>query len=462
MNLDEEPSDADDPLEPTSDAAPSSTEADFFPQGTPAAQPAARPARSPLPKAAPVRRDAPATGWRRVFGPLGNRDYRNLWLGMIATMGGFQMGMVAMGYLVYQLTSSPSKLGIVNAGESVPMLALALFGGAIADRIERKRVIQLGQALFGVVALGIAVSVATESVSWLHLLGASIAYGALFSFMMPARQAIIPDLIGKEHLTNAMALNAAGMSVTMLTAPAIAGALYALIGPDGIYFLIAAMALAAVLLTGLIPNPPRRVREAGADVFGDIKEGLVHIWRNDLVRVLLLITLVTTMLAMPFRFLLPIFVVDVYHGGPESLGLLLSMSGLGSLIGALFIAGLGRWRRGLLSILAAALSGVALLLVVAFPIYAVAVGLMAVLGVGDAGRRTLNQSLVLENSGDTYRGRVMSVFLMNFGLMHVGVFPAGVAIEVFGGRTVIGAMAVALLAVSAVVLMTQGRLRRLA
>ena len=462
MNLDEEPSEADDSSDTTSDALASPDEADAPPPPvTPAVRPSSSPPRSPLPRLVPVSRERPATGWRRVFGSLGNRDFRNLWLGMIATMGGFQMGMVTMGYLVYDLTSSPSKLGIVNAGESVPMLALALFGGALADRIERKRVIQIGQALFGAVAFGVAVSIVTDSVTWLHLLGATIVYGAIFSFLMPARHAMVPELIGKEQLTNAIALNAAGMSVTMLTAPAIAGVLYAVIGPDGIYFLIGAMAVISVLLTGQVPSPPRRVVEAGADVFRDIKEGLVHIRNNDVVRVLLLITLVTTLLAMPFRFLLPVFVVDVYHRGPESLGLLLSMSGLGSLIGALFIAGLGRWRRGLLSILAAALSGIVLLLVVLFPAYAVAIVLMVVLGLGDAGRRTLNQSLIIEQAGDRYRGRVMSVFMMNFGLMHLGVLPAGVAIELFGGRIVIGAMAVVLLAVSALVLLTQRRLRRL-
>ena len=121
-------------------------------------------------------------------------------------MGGIQMQMIARGYLTYELTDSPFLLGLVNAGFALPMLCLALFGGAIADRMDRKRVIQLGQAASGVLALFVAVSISTGTVSWYHLLAVSMVQGGVFSFFMPARQALIPHLVGKDMLTNAMAL----------------------------------------------------------------------------------------------------------------------------------------------------------------------------------------------------------------------------------------------------------------
>ncbi len=145
-------------------------------------------------------------------------------------MGGMQMQMLARGYLVYDLTGSASLLGIVSAGSAVPMLVLALFGGAIADRFDRKRLIQIGQITVGLLALAVGVAVFAELVRWYHLLAASLIQGAIWSFMMPARQAIIPQVVGPDKIGNAMAMNAAGMSAMTLLAPAMAGGLYALAG----------------------------------------------------------------------------------------------------------------------------------------------------------------------------------------------------------------------------------------
>ena len=401
------------------------------------------------------------SGWRHTFISLANPDFRNMWLGMLAAMGGFQMGNVAMGYLVYDLTSSPSLLGVVYAGESIPLLVFALFGGAIADRMDRKRVIQLGQGSLGIIALLIAISISTGTVTWVHLLVAAIAHGALFSFMMPARHAMIPQLVGRELLTNAMALNASVMTVALLVSPAVAGGLYGLIGPDGVYYTVAALGLIAVLLTRVVASPPLPTVKVGSNVLGDIRAGITHIWHNPLVKTLLFLALVTTLVSMPFRFLLPVFVVDVYEKGPEAFGLLVSSMGLGSLFGGLFIAALGKWRRGMLVMLGGLASGIALLVVAVVPIYLVAAILMVLLGLGDTGRRALTQALIMEHSDDEYRGRVMSVFLMNFGLTFVGVLPAGIAIDFFGGQWVIGFMAIVLLAISVSVLITQRNIREL-
>ena len=400
-------------------------------------------------------------GWRATFESLQEKDYRYLWLGLLFQMGGLQMQSVARGYLVYDITSSPFLLGVVNAGFALPMLALALFGGAVADRLERRRVIQAGQLTAALLGLFIAVSITTNTVTWVHLFVASMVQGALFSFLMPARQAIIPQLVGPDRVTNAMALNAAAMSASTLVAPTVAGTLYAWIGPDGVYYVIAGMSLAAVILTGMI----RKIENAplkGRSVAGDIKAGLSYIRATPIVMVLLVMGLATALLAMPFRFLMPVFVVDVYNRGPEALGLLVSVMGLGSLAGSLFIASLGRWRRGLLLLATSMASGVALLLVATFPLYYAAVVIMLLLGLGDAGRRTLNQSLIMEIVEDQYRGRVMSVFMMNFGLMPLGVLPAGIIAEFLGGQVAIGLLAVLLILVTLAIGVSQRRLRELA
>ena len=401
-------------------------------------------------------------GWRNIFASLRYRGFLYLWVGLLFSMGGIQMQMIARGYLTYEITDSPFLLGLVNAGFALPMLCLALFGGAIADRMDRKRVIQLGQAASGVLALFVAVSISTGTVSWYHLLAVSMVGGGVFSFFVPARQALIPHLVGKDMLTNAMALNAAGMSVTTLLAPTAAGVIYAWAGVEVVYYIIAGMGVVAMLFTRLIQDVEGGAAgRRPAPMLSDIGAGLSYIRRSPLVMVLLAMGLATTLLAMPFRFLMPIFVVDIYGRGPEALGLLVSVMGVGALVGSLFVAALGKQKRGLLLLAGSFLSGIGLMMVAAIPVYVAAIGIMALLGLGDSSRRTVLMALIMEEVEDRYRGRVMSVFMMNFGLMPLGALPAAAVAQIVGGREAVGLLAVLLIAATLVVLITQRRLRQM-
>lgn len=400
--------------------------------------------------------------WRQTFSSLSDRNFLYLWLGMLALMAGMQMQMLARGYLVYDLTGSASLLGIVNAGMAIPMLSLSLFGGAFADRIDRKLIIQAGQAGSVVISLVVGLFIISGFITWQYLFVASIIQGAMFAFMMPARQAIIPQLVGKGKLSNAMALNAAAMSSMTLIAPGIAGVLYAYAGPHNVYFVITALAALSVFFTSLIPKMGNANAGKPKGAMGkEIIAGLVYIRHSHIVLVLLVMGLATTLFAMPFRMLMPVFVVDVYHLGPDSMGLLVAVMGGGSLAGALFIASIGQWRRGMLLILGSFASGIALLLLAIFPIYLVAAFIMILLGLGDAGRRSLNQSLIMEEVEDQYRGRVMSVFMMNFGLMPLGVLPTGLLADYIGPQPAIGLLGVLMLITATVVMVTQKRLRNM-
>ena len=434
----------DNPLQITSPPSKSSSKAD----------------RASPPSARRMRRRRPPAWWRHTFASLSQRNYRYMWLGMLAFMSGVQMSFVAMGYLAYDLTGSASLLGFVHGAQAVPMLVLSPFGGVVADRFDRKRAMQIGQVTAGAIALLVALAIWTGYIHWSHLVLMGFAYGTVFAFTMPARQATVPELVDRRHLGNAVALNGALLSATFLIAPGIGGALYALSGPGVVFFVIAGLGFISVLLTGALP-PLMPSRRKVRSVLQEIGEGLKYVGRSPLIRLLLLMTLVTASLAIPFRFVLPVFVVDVYERGPEALGLLVSIMGAGSLAGALVLAAMRGLRRGMALVLASMASGAALLAVAAVPIYAAAAVLMAVLGVADAGRRTLTHSLMMEHGDPEYRGRTMSLYLMSFGMVPLVVVPVGVAIEQFDGRVVIGAMAVLLLAVSAAILVTQRDLREL-
>jgi MFS family permease len=445
-------------------AALNADEAATLRNGTQNIPPVVEPAAATTPKAPPKRpREASGkSSWRNTFSSLSNRDFLFLWLGMLTLMAGMQMQMLARGYLVYDITGSGAILGIVNAGTAIPMLTLSLFGGAFADRIERKRIIQSGQVVVAALALVVGFLILNDRITWYYLMFTSIIQGAMFSFMMPARQAIIPQIVGTDKVTNAMALNAAAMSSMTLAAPALGGGLYAYTGPHNVYFIVSILAFCSVIFTSFIPKAGAGTgKKSKEPMIKDIAEGLRYIKQSHLVMVLLVMGLATTLFAMPFRFLMPVFVVDIYRLEADSMGLLMAVMGGGSLVGSLFIAAIGQWRRGLLLIMGSFMSGIALLLVAAFPIYLAAVLFMIPLGLGDAGRRSLNQSLIMEEVEDRYRGRVMSVFMMNFGLMPLGVLPAGLLIDYFGAQIVVGILGVLMLITTTVILVTQKRLREM-
>ena len=408
------------------------------------------------------RSQALSAGFRRTFESLGNFNFALLWISMLFLMAGTQMQMLAQGYLAYEITGSGTILGVISLGIAVPLLTVPLFGGALADKIDRKLLIQGAQLVAALLALVLGVMIHAGIISWQHLLISSMVQGALFSFMMPARQAIIPQLVGQNRLSNAMALNAAGMSAMTMGAPAVAGFMYDWAGPWNLYYFIAALSFISVVLTGLIKptgDPTPRKQTA---VMRDIWDGITYISRQRILVVLLVVGLITTILAMPFRFILPVFVVDIYRQEADSMGLLTAIMGFGAMAGAMYVAAIGRKNRGMLLIISSMLSGAGLLLVAAIPIYSAAAFIMVILGMGDAGRMSLNQALLIELSDNEYRGRVMSIFMLNFGFMPLGTFPAGLMIDYIGGQAVIGMMGVALVVVTVVIFVTQRQLRGIA
>ncbi len=420
-------------------------------------------ARTPSSPAAGARsvatRQASRPAWKETFSSLRNRDFLFLWLGMVTMMGGMSMQMLARGYLVYDITGSASLLGVVSVGSAVPMLGFSLFGGALADRVDRRFLIRTGQAVAALLAVAVAVTIFTGTIEWYHLFVTSMVQGAVFAFMIPAKQALVPQLVGKGQITNALALSAAGMSATTLISPALAGGLYAWAGPGAVYLTIAGLGLVAVVLSSFIRRPDEPLPERKSPIVRDIRAGLSYVRHSPIVKLLILIGFATSLLATPLQSLMPVFIVDVYHRGPESMGLMVAIMGLGSLAGSLGIAAFGGKKRGRTLLAGSFVSGAALALIAIFPVYYAAVAIMVILGLGDSVRRTLNHSLIMEITEDGYRGRVMSVFMMTFGLMPLAVLPAGILVDALGGQAVIGMLAVALLVVTTVVTLTQSRLR---
>ncbi len=181
---------------------------------------------------------APSLTTLRTFESLKNPHYRLYWAAMMGQMGSMNMQMMARAWFIYDLTRSPAMLGVMALANSLPMLFLSLFGGVMADRVQKKNVLLVGQAASAVVALGIAVSISLGSIGAGHLIVAGVLQGIIMGLMMPSRQAIIPEIVGERDLMNAVSLNAAGMNINRLLAPAAAGFLIATIGIEGVFYIM--------------------------------------------------------------------------------------------------------------------------------------------------------------------------------------------------------------------------------
>ena len=402
---------------------------------------------------------------RQTFVSLGEPSYRNLWIGSLLQIGGMQMFMVAGGYYIYEITESASMLGFITAAAAVPAIMFSLFGGVIADKMEKKRIIQAGQAVSLLVALFIGIFIAIDSITWMHFLVVSLIQGAVMPLIMPARQAIVPQLVGEERLMNAVALNAMVLSLTTMVSPGLAGILIATVGIDTVYFIIAGLSGGAVLFTGLLPKietPP----SASTNMITDIKNGLEYVYSIRVILMLILLSFGTMMFALPLRFILPIFAKDIFLVGPEGLGTMMSMMGVGALGGALFVASVKKLnRRGTVLIGTGIFSGIVLLgfslMSHIQPIYSLSLIFMVLMGIIQSGRMALGSSLIMQYTDQEFRGRVMSFITLTHGAMPAAVVPVTIMVDNIGAPPTTAIMAILLIALTLTVYVGSSTLRKL-
>ena len=403
----------------------------------------------------------------RTFDSLRQRDYRWFFVAMLGQMAAMNMQMLVRGYLVYDLTGSFAALGVIGLVSAIPMVSLSLIGGVIADRAPRKVALQLGQSANVVLALAVAGLLFTDLLRFEHLVVASIVQATVMALMMPSRQAMIPEVVSPDRLMNAVALNASGMNLMRLLAPAVGGFVVASVGADWSYMLMAALYLLAII--GLVPVPARPAAERSARPSGlrhaggsDLADGLRYVLRDPVMFALVSVSFVTAILAMPYLMMLPGFVADVLDGDASELGLLMGISGAGSLLGSLVIASLPERRRGLLYLLSAVFLGASLLAFSASETLVVASAIMVLVGIGTAGRQTLGNVLLQSYVQDRYRGRVMSIWMTQWGMMSGGTLFVGLIAEVVGIQVALGALSIALILFALGVLVLVPRVRRIA
>jgi len=351
-----------------------------------------------------------------------HRNYRLFFGGQLISLIGTWMQMVAQSWLVYRLTGSAVLLGFVGFASQIPVFLLAPIGGSVADRYNRHRIVVITQTSAMLLAFVLATLTLTDLVRVWHIFTLAALLGVVNAFDIPTRQAFVVDMVGREDLINAIALNSSMINGARMIGPAVAGILVASVG-EGWCFLTNGISYIAVIVGLLLMKMTVRVDVSPhGSAIASIIEGFRYVRQTRPIRALLLMLGLVSLMGMPYAVLMPIFADQILHGGPRGLGLLMGAAGFGALAGALVLAakkgirGLGHWVA-----FAAMGFGVSLILFSLSRTFWLSVALLLPAGfsmmIGLASSNTLIQTLV----PDKLRGRVMAVYSMMF----MGMAPFG-------------------------------------
>jgi MFS family permease len=422
-----------------------------------------KPGAQPAPVAEPVvPRVAPRWSLRQTFAALRYPNYRLWFIGQMVSLVGTWMQTTAQGYLIYELTASPAYLGYVGFAAGLPSWLFMLYGGVIADRVPRRRLLLVTQTFMMGLAFVLAGLTFSGLVQPWHIIALALALGTANAFDAPARVSFVMELVDREDITNAVALNGTMFNSATAVGPAVAGVTYAVFGPawcftiNGLSFLGVLSAL--VLMRLRRPAPPKRRGSA----IEELKEGLRFVAGHQIIRTLILLAAITSLFGLAFATLLPAWSVEILGGDATTNGLLQSARGVGALAAALFIASLGRFQyKGRLLTLGSFLYPGLLLAFTLMRWLPLSLATLVGAGWGLILMMNLANAMVQTQVPDELRGRVLSVHtLAFFGLMPIGALIAGAMAQQIGEPATVALGAAATLISAAIVYWRVPQLRQ--
>ena len=399
---------------------------------------------------------APATARRRnrrvnsilaspIFETLQIPDFRWIWIGSFISFMAMNMQMITRGWLVLRLENdSPLALVLVMVSFAAPMTVVSLLGGALADRFPKKNLIIISQSANAVMTFVLAMMDASGMIWFGAVLIIGVINGSMMAINMPSRQAIISDIVPENKLMNAVALNNSAMNLTRIIGPAIAGFLIVFIGTSGVFYLISIIYVFSVLSLLMVKTNAVQANGAKKSVGKDIFEGLRYVWSDVNLRGLILMAFLPSLFGFTLFALLPVWAREALNVNSSDLGILMTMMGVGALIGTLGLAGVRKFsRRGVLLLGLGVMWGIALVGLANSMIFPVAMPFLLIVGLISSVYMSLNMTLTQISSAPEMRGRVMSIMMMTFGLMPIGALPFGTVAEYIGtanSLTISGAM----------------------
>ena len=375
------------------------------------------------------------TGTKGLFRALRHRNFRLFFSGQIISLTGTWMQVVAQSWLVYRLTGSAVLLGVVGFVGNLPSFIFAPFAGVLADRWNRHRLLVATQVLSMIQALIFAALILADVIAVWHIIVLSCFLGLINAFDMPIRQSFVPDMLErKDDLSNAIALNSTMVNGSRLAGPSIAGILIALVG-EGYCFLINGLSFIAVIAALLAMKGYRKQPKTRHDpVWQGLTQGFAYVFSSSPLRSVILLLALTSLIGMPYVVLRPIFSKNILQGGPNTLGFLMAATGVGALVGAIYLAsrkdviGLGKMIG-----LSAGVFGLGLFMFSFSRSFPVSMALMAVTGFGMIVQMAASNTVLQTITEEDKRGRVMSFYTMAFrGMVPFGSLLAGSAAAAIG------------------------------
>ncbi len=385
---------------------------------------------------------------RHIVNALKRRDFVCLWSGSIGASFAMNMQMIARGWLVYTMTSSAMDLAWVTLSFMVPQVFFSLWGGVLADRFHKRRILVTAQTLNCTATLFMATIIITGHVTFWDFVWLGMFNGTVLAFSMPARHAFVPELVPRRLLFTAMALHTTGMNFARILGPVIAGFLIAWVasgdtsstfGVGIVYYLIALLYLASAVTTLFVQKPGSPQARQRQSPLQELFAGLAYVRAHPPIFGLIMLSVTAFLFGMPLNTLLPAFNEDILGGGSDDLGLLLSAMGIGAITGSLMLASAGELKHKGVWLIATyfgwAVATAALGLTGTLPF---ALAVVAVFGWMWAWNMALNRGLIQMQVDMHMRGRVMSIDMMSHGLMPLGMIPIGWVADTFGVATALG------------------------
>jgi MFS family permease len=385
---------------------------------------------------------------------------------MLGQWTAMSMQQVTQTYLVYYLTGSAAILGTTALATGIPQILLLLFGGALADRFQKKRLLQFGQVGGSLSALIILVSLLTGYMSkghpgcWWLIILTSVISGICNGMALPARQAMIPELVKPEKVMNAVALNSIGQNSLQLIGPTIAGFMISGLGFTWVYLSMSVLYAIAVVVTNFLPAVLIAAR-VGRNTFRDVVEGVKYVANNKIIFAIIAFNLLCIVTSMPRGQLMPIFAIDILHVGASGQGILQSAGAVGSVLAALFFASLAPRKRGLIMLFAGIDLGIALTIFAFSHNYALSIGMMVLCGIGQTGHSNMATIMVQGLADKEHLGRAISILQMGSASANLGTFVIGVIAEFAGASWTMGVMGMILFASAVSCMIFLGSLRKL-
>src|SRR6267142_2366497 len=377
-------------------------------------------------------------GVGEMFRALRHRNFLLFWSGAFLSNTGTWMQAVAQGWLVLQLTDSPFWLGFDGFMSTVPGLLFTLAGGVFADLMDRRKLLIYTQIVAGLAALTLGILVATHVVHVWMILSLSFVTGSCLAIAGPSYMALVYDLVGREDLANAVALNSTQFQLARVLGPVFAGVGFKLFGLAGCFFANAVSFVAVVSGLKMVrferpESPSRSMKDKGAFI-QDLIEGFRYVGGRPRVSILLMISAVTSLFGAPYISMTPVFARDVFHLGASGLALLMGTAGAGALFGALFLAYLGDFpRKGWFVLGGDFAFAVCLICFSLSTNVTVSLVFLFLFGFGIVCSVAVSNTLLQKLVSNEMRGRVMSMFMLSFiGAMPIGNLIAGAASHRFG------------------------------